>query len=77
MTLTEFRRFADENDIVPVSKEIYSKMISDSIKYAKVKQIVNSNPDYIHHTDMDTYKVNSIREVVEDGSENNHNASNT
>lgn len=36
-------------------------------KYQKIEQIVNSNPDYIHHTDMDTYKLNSIREVLEDG----------
>lgn len=36
-------------------------------KYQKIEQIVNSNPDYIHHTDMDTYKLNSIREVIEDG----------
>ena len=67
MTLTEFKKFADENNIVPVSTEIYSKMISDSVKYAKIKQIVNSNPVYIHHTDMDAYKLNSIRGVVEDG----------
>lgn len=38
-------------------------------KYQKIEQIVNSNPDYIHHTDMDTYKLNSIREVLEDGNE--------
>lgn len=36
-------------------------------KYQKIQEIVNSNPDYIHHTDMDTYKLNSIRKVVEDG----------
>lgn len=39
-------------------------------KYQKIEQIVNSNPDYIHPTDMDTYKLNSIREVVEDGNNN-------
>lgn len=40
MTLTEFKRFADENNIVPVSTEIYSQMISDSVKYAKMKEIL-------------------------------------
>lgn len=40
MTLTEFKRFADENNIVPVSKEIYSQMISDSVKYAKIKEVL-------------------------------------
>ena len=34
-------------------------------KYKKIEQIVNSNPDYIHNTDMNTYKLNSIREVIE------------
>ena len=38
MTLTEFKRFADENNIVPISTEIYSQMISDSVKYAKMKE---------------------------------------
>ena len=37
MTLAEFKRFADENNIVPVSTEIYSKMIEDSVNYAKLK----------------------------------------
>ena len=36
-------------------------------KLQKIMGIINSNPEYIHHTDMDTYKVNSIREVLEDG----------
>lgn len=40
MTLTEFKRFADENNIVPVSTEIYSQMISDSVKYAKMKEVL-------------------------------------
>ena len=39
-------------------------------KYQKIMGIINSNPEYIHHTDMDTYKVNSIREVIEDGNVN-------
>jgi len=37
MTIAEFKRFADENNIVPVSTEIYSKMIEDSVNYAKLK----------------------------------------
>lgn len=41
MTLTEFKRFADENNIVPVSKEIYSQMISDSVKYTKIKEVLD------------------------------------
>lgn len=46
----------------------FYKEIADTMrKYQKIEQIVNSNPDYIHHTDMDTYKLNSIREVLEDG----------
>lgn len=40
MTLTEFERFADENNIVPVSTEIYSQMISNSVKYAKMKKVL-------------------------------------
>ena len=40
MTLTEFKRFAAENNIVPVSTEIYSQMISDSVKYAKMKEVL-------------------------------------
>lgn len=40
MTLTEFKRFADENNIVPISTEIYSQMISDSVKYAKMKEVL-------------------------------------
>lgn len=40
MTLTEFERFANENNIVPVSTKIYSQMISDSVKYAKMKEVL-------------------------------------
>lgn len=40
MTLKEFKRFADENNIVPISTEIYSQMISDSVKYAKMKEVL-------------------------------------
>ena len=40
MTYTEFKRFADENNIVPVSTEIYSQMITDSVKHAKMKEVL-------------------------------------
>lgn len=40
MTLTEFKRFANENNIVPVPTEIYSQMISNSVKYAKMKKVL-------------------------------------
>lgn len=46
-----------------------NKLIEVAKKYQKIEQIVNSNPDYIHHTDMGTYKLNSIREVLEDGND--------
>lgn len=40
MTLEEFKRFADENNIVPVSTEIYSKMITDIVMLAKYKGVL-------------------------------------
>jgi len=40
MTFTEFKRFADENNIIPVSTEIYSKMITDSVMLAKYKGVL-------------------------------------
>ena len=46
--------------------------IDTMLKYQKIEQIVNSNPDYIHHTDIDTYKLNSIREVIEDADSKNN-----
>ena len=48
------------------------KLIEVAKKYQKIEQIVNSNPDYIHHTDIDTYKLNSIREVIEDADSKNN-----
>ena len=63
MTFTEFKRFADENNIVPVSTEIYSKMITDSVMLAKYKgalqeirqeieQMRNANPSYWNTCDV-------------------------
>ena len=44
-----------------------SAAIDTMRKYRRIEQIVNNNPDYVHHTDLNTYKVNSIKEVIKDG----------
>ena len=52
MTLTEFKRFANENNIVPVPTEIYSQMISNSVKYSKMKKVlqeIRQEIDKWHH----------------------------
>lgn len=40
MTLSEFEQYAKEHGIVPVSTDIYQKMISDSVMLAKRKEIL-------------------------------------
>lgn len=56
-----------EDDTYVLGNETIDFAIDTMRKYQKIEEIVNSNPEYIHHTDMNTYKVNSIREVVKDG----------
>lgn len=58
-------RDKEESDIEQTNVEAVKTALDTMRKYQKIEQIVNSNPDYIHHTDMDTYKLNSIREVIE------------
>ena len=52
MTFTEFKRFADENNIVPVSTEIYSKMITDSVMLAKHKGVLQEIRQEIDDADI-------------------------
>lgn len=40
MTLSEFEQYAKEHGIVPVSTDIYQKMISDSVMLAKRKEVL-------------------------------------
>ena len=40
MTLSEFEKYAKEHGIVPVSINIYQKMISDSVMLAKRKEVL-------------------------------------
>jgi hypothetical protein len=40
MTLSEFEKYAKEHGIVPVSTDIYQKMISDSVMLAKYKEVL-------------------------------------
>jgi hypothetical protein len=40
MTLSEFEKYAKEHGIVPVSTDIYQKMISDSVMLAKRKEVL-------------------------------------
>ena len=40
MTLSEYEQYAKEHDIVPVSADIYQKMISDSVMLAKYKEVL-------------------------------------
>ena len=40
MTLSEFEQYAHEHNIVPVSADIYQKMISDSVMLAKYKEVL-------------------------------------
>jgi len=68
MTLTEFKKFADENNIVPVSSEIYSKMINDSFKYDKIKQILAEAKDSNGDIKFNWF-YQQIKKVVEDGVE--------
>ena len=56
-----------EDDTYVLGNETIDFAIDTMRKYQKIEEIVNSDPEYIHHTDMNTYKVNSIREVVKDG----------
>lgn len=69
MTLTEFKRFADENNIVPVSKEIYSQMISDSVKYAKIKEVLQEIRQeidkYLYNNDFGTEYRNDIQRIID------------
>ena len=40
MTLSEFEKYAKEHGIVPVSTDIYQKMISDSVMLSKRKEVL-------------------------------------
>lgn len=40
MTLSEFEQYAKEHGIVPVSTDIYKKMISDSVILSKHKEVL-------------------------------------
>ena len=55
MTLTEFKRFANENNIVPVPTEIYSQMISNSVKYAKMKKVLQEIRQEIEDFEEEVY----------------------
>lgn len=40
MTLSEFEKYAKDHGIVPVSINLYQKMISDSVMLAKRKEVL-------------------------------------
>lgn len=77
MSIDEAIRRIDEHNYIHQRKEPRAVHITEALdiaisimrKYQKIQEIVNSNPDYIHHTDMDAYKVNSIKEVLKDGND--------
>ena len=66
MTLKEFKRFADENNIVPVPTEIYSQMISNSVKYAKMKKVLQEiRQEIADRYENDGLYFNSLKFVLE------------